>query len=95
MNYVAATVAMRVNNPTPFVTDRNTFDVNSNLWLDVGLWASAEFGPTLIDVRQMQAPAHGKARYFPRSICLGPLRSGTPCCSSKHIAPTHPKGARS
>jgi hypothetical protein len=31
------------DDPTPSATDRNTVDVKSNLRLDVGLWASAEF----------------------------------------------------
>jgi hypothetical protein len=51
MDNVAATFAMGVDDPTPAVSVRYSFDVKSNLRLDVGLCASAEFGPTLIDVR--------------------------------------------
>src|SRR5258708_106423 len=84
MDNVAATFAMGVDDPTPAVSVRYTFDVKWNLRLDVGLLASAEFDPPLIHLRECERCRRERRRYFPRSICLSFLRSGTPCCSSKH-----------
>ena len=50
MNNVAATFAMGDYDPTPSATEYLQREIE--LRLDAGVRASAEFGPTLIDVRQ-------------------------------------------
>jgi hypothetical protein len=82
MNNVAATFAMGDYDPTPSATEY--LGRKFELALGCRLVGFSRIRPTTDRRSAMQASAHGKARYFLRSICLTPLRSGTPCCSSKH-----------